>query len=67
MSESSIRSRGGIELPRRSTFLAEQAADLVRRRIPVLPIIVKPDPAAAAPEHKRRAKTRRPPPTMMTS
>ena len=41
--------------------MAEQAVDLVRCRIPVLPIIVKPDPAAAAPEHKRRAKTRRAP------
>ena len=56
-----LRSRGGIQLPGRGTFLAEQAADLVRRRIPVLSIIVKPDPAAAAPEHKRRAKTRRAP------
>ena len=56
-----LRSRGGIELPGRSAFLAEKAADLVSRRIPVLPIIVKPDPAAAPPKHERRAKTRRAP------
>jgi len=41
--------------------LAEQAVDLVRRSIPVLPIIIKPDPAAAASEQERRAKTRRAP------
>ena len=53
-----LRSRGGVELPGRGTFLAEQAVDLVRCRIPVLPIVVKPDPAAAPPKHERRAKTR---------
>ena len=56
-----FRSRGGIELPWRGTFLAEQATDLVRCRIPVLPIIVKPDPAAAPSKHERRTKTRRAP------